>query len=164
MGEMKRTLFLLVMLSFMLCTGHMACAQAVKITVSGGWTDRIIGPLDLQGGADGAGTDLNSTYDSATNVTMIDVRGPAQQNWVINVRRADSAWNSRFVLFLKRTSVNTGVTGAETYTAVGTGGVDLIYGHGDVGGILCQYRLSGMTVAVPPGAYNSSLIFTVRRI
>lgn len=133
-------------------------AEALEISASGGWS-RTITSSDLTAGA---GSDLKSTYESASNATTINILGVT---WQVAVRRVDTSWNSDFVLSVKRTSDGTGkgstISGGLSYVTVGTTDSAFFSGTKNKTGINLQYQLSGVSITIPPGNYSTSITFTI---
>lgn len=84
------------------------------------------------------------------------------------MRRADSTWNSNFILSVRRTGDGTGQTppsGGQAYQAIIASNTELFTGCGDRSGIPLQFRLEGVSLkAAPPGARSTTIIYTVEDI
>lgn len=136
-----------------------APARPADLTSSGNWLENI-DATDLTGGA---GTGLISTYESTANATQLNVANSVS-TWRLYVRRSDVSWSSSVRLFIRRTSSGTGsgeVTGSLSYIEVTSLDTEICSGTGDRSGVGFQYQLTGMSVAVSPASYSSSIIFTV---
>jgi len=137
-----------------------AVDAAVNIVAVGGWS-RLVNASDLIAGA---GSDLVSVYESAANATLITITGGGNNTWRVDVRRTDSIWNGGFHLFVRRTGDGTGskpVTGGLAYQEVTTTNVSLFSFEGNRSSIPIQYKLEGMSIAVPPLTYSTTVVFTV---
>ncbi|MEN6369829.1 MAG: hypothetical protein ABFD77_09050 [Thermotogota bacterium] len=122
----------------------------------------MIGAADLVAGA---GSALRSTYESATDqisVTISDTAGSGDA-WRVDVRRVDGTWNDDVNLWIVRTSDGTGgaVTGGTSYVQVTTSDQTFFSGSDDVSDITCRLRLTGVSIAVPPGSYGTTVWLTV---
>lgn len=156
---MKRLLLLAAIPIFL---SLFAGAEAIDISAVGSWNETI-DDLDL---VSGAGSDLKPVYESATDATTLSISGCADNNdtWRVDVKRFDSVWHSDFTLYVKRTSDGAGegsILGGGSYVEVKAVDGEFFSGAGDRSGISVQYKLSGMSVRVPPGTYSSTIIYTV---
>jgi hypothetical protein len=143
----------------MLCCGDRV--GAIELAASGGLT-RNIGRTDL---VSGAGSNMNSTYTdaAATSLTVSDTAG-ASDNWRIDVRKADTAWNGALLLKVRRDTDGSGsgsVAGGTSFIEITDSDGQFFSGVGDRSGISLSYQLTGMAVTIPPGFYNTTVIFTV---
>ncbi len=146
-----------------LSLGTPSKAQAIDITATGDWTSLVIGAANLIGGA---GTDLQSTYESAADQTSITVSNCTSPDdaWRVDVRRTDGTWDTGVTLSVRRTGDGTGtgsISGGSTYQAVGTIDVTFFTGSGDRTALPISYQLSGVSVQVPPNLYSTTVTFTV---
>ena len=137
-------------------------AEAIDITATGSWS-RTIDASDL---ASGAGSDLVGIYESAVNATVLTLLNTTgnTDNWRIDVRRSDSTWHGDFILYIQRTSDGTGggsISGGLSYTAIGTTDSQFFSGAGDRSSVNLQYKLTGMSVSIPPNTYSTTVVFTV---
>lgn len=141
----------------------LACvqAQAVDVNAIGGWTETI-DATDLVGGA---GTNLIDTYESPTASTVLEVDdAPPSNRWYVVVRSSDINWHGDFTLYVKRTSDGTGpgdITDGTAYIAIETVDSAFFSGTENRSNINVQYRLTGMSVSIPPGIYSTTVTYTV---
>jgi hypothetical protein len=145
-------------LFFLFC---LAEAQAIDLTATGGLI-RSIGRTDL---ASGAGSNLQSTYTDAA-ATTLDVSGTAGagDNWRIEVRGADTAWDPALSLQVRRDgngSGNGSIEGGSSFIEVTGSDTAFFTGAGDRSGIAITYRMTGMGIHVPPGSSSTTVLFTV---
>ena len=141
------------------------CAVPVwglDVAVSGDWSG-VISSTDLMGGAD---TDLNSSYTSNSNQGAVTITGAADDSdlWRLDVRRSDAVWHNGLAISVKRTSSGTGggaVSGGTDYIAAGAVDTEFFRGRGDRSAIEFEFKLSGVSVQVPPNSYATSIILTV---
>ena len=137
-------------------------AEAIDITATGSWS-RTIDASDL---VSGAGSDLVGIYESAVNATVLTILNTTgnTDNWRIDVRRSDSTWHGNFNLYIQRTSDGTGggsISGGLSYIAIGTTDSQFFSGAGDRSSVNLQYKLTGMSVSIPPNTYSTTVVFTV---
>lgn len=145
-----------------LILGVVTPARAIDITVSGDWS-RTITASDLQAGA---GSDLASTYESASNQASITISGTGGNTdaWRVDVRRTDTTWHANFTLSVKRTADGSGgggISGGTAYQAITTTDASFFSGTGDRTGVTAQLKLEGMSVQVPPATYSTTITYTV---
>lgn len=133
----------------------------ISITVTGSWSETI-DASDLQAGA---GSDLNSTYESGSSQVSIDISGTAGggDDWRVDVKKVDTIWHGNLTLWVKRTSAGTGgsVSGGTFYQPVGGTDSSFFNGSDDVSGIEVQLQLTGVSVSVPPNTYTTTVTYTV---
>lgn len=124
-----------------------------------GWTE-IIDATDL---VSGAGSDLQSVYESASDATILDVT-PAFDFYDVYVRRSDNNWSADFTLYIRRTGDGTGggsVSLGASYMEITTVDAKFFSGYMSRTGIPVQYKLSGMSVNIAPDTYSTTIILTI---
>ncbi len=132
------------------------------ISANGGWTDLYIGPNDLIAGP---GTDLNNTYFSTSDATLLDIQRVHRFDpWRIDIGRSDINWYHELQLYVRRTGNGNGngrVFGGWAFREITN--IDRIFlvGIGRLNNIPLQYRLSGVSLQVPPDTYSTTIIFTI---
>jgi hypothetical protein len=143
----------------MLCCGDRTLA--LELAASGGLT-RNIGRADL---VSGAGSNLNSTYTNAATASLtVSGTTSASDSWRIDVRMANTAWNGALRLKVRRDTDGSGsgsVGGGDSFLEITGSDGQFFAGAGDRSGISLSYELTGMAVTIPPGFYNTTVIFTV---
>jgi len=137
-------------------------AQAIDLTAAGSWS-RTITASDLQAGA---GSNLVATYASGASQVSLTLTGTtgADDNWRIDVRRADDLWHNDFSLSVRRTGDGTGpgtIIGGDVYQAITLTDASFFSGAGDRAGVTLQLQLSGLSVSVPPATYLTTITYTV---
>lgn len=138
-------------------------AEAINITAAGSCWYRTISKVDLQSGA---GSGLNSTYESTPDATVLDIEAGKKTQWAVYVRTAPS-WVNDITLYVRRISDGKGggtVEGGTSYVSVGPTDVQLFSGKGPRMGINLQYKLTGISIRIPVGTYSRTLIYTVEEI
>lgn len=130
---------------------------------------------DLDGGnlttVNEAGADLNSTLETTSNFNRVDVAGiSTTQGWRVTVSKIDISWPAAFIPSVQRTStgtpcgtcagVNTG-TSVTGYLQVTDVEQNFIFGTGTVNDINIQFKIDGITLAVPAGTYQTTVVFTL---
>ena len=144
------------LLPLLLCSG---VCWAIVITVTGNWAETI-DASDLQAGP---GSDLFGTYESASNVGVIDISSTAG-NWALNVGKANTNWHANFHLYVKRTSNGSGsgtITGGTAYQEITDSDLPFFNGSDDRSGINVQLKLDGVAIQVPPDTYTTTVWYTV---
>jgi hypothetical protein len=135
-------------------------AEAANITITGTWAP-MIGAGDL---LDGPGSGLAATYESPADQITMRISGAGNQAWRVDVLRIDSVWHPDLVLSIRRTGYGRGrgtVAGGTVYLPVLTTSQTFVTGSGNVSGIPLQERLSGVSIAIPVGAYTTTIQYTV---
>jgi hypothetical protein len=131
------------------------------IAVTGSWS-LSIGQANLTGGA---GTDLTSTYASATGQATLGVSGTYSHTWRIDVRRVDTTWHANFHLWIKRTNNGTSgsgsYSGGTTYLDLTTSNQTFMTGTGDRTGFTLQFQLTGVSTAIPAASYSTTITYTI---
>lgn len=160
---MKRTTEVsAAVLAFVLAFG-VVCEvwAAISISGTGAWT-QTIGANDLTGGA---GTNLNSSYESAADAYSITISGTTgpSDTWRVDVKKVDGTWNPNLLLSVKRTSSGSGgsVSGGQAYQQLGNTYAAFFSGSDDVSGISVQLKLTGVSITIPPGTYTNTVYYTV---
>jgi hypothetical protein len=158
-GRKKDTLRKIVLISVAVAVLG-GLGWAVRIRVTGGWI-QIIDSNNLQAGP---GSDLISSYQSLVDAVNIDITGAGNDIWQVNIRRVDTNWPPAFTLEARRTSSHPNVYGGTAYQQVTTS--DQLFFYTDIRAnntrnIKIQYRLSGVSVQIPPGTYATVVYYTV---
>jgi len=122
---------------------------AISISASGGWSETI----DENDLLSGAGSDLQSTYESATDATLLTISEcqNSDDTWQVSVSYSSSSWP--FTLSVKKSGGN--------YQTITTTQADFFSGSGDTSDIALQYKLEGMSIEIAPGTYSSTITYTV---
>jgi hypothetical protein len=150
---MKRAFLLLVS---SLC--FVAATRAADVTGNGDWNSTF----DASRLTAGAGSNLANASESVSGVTTLNIS--SQSDWQIKVRRSDGNWNSAVSLFIRRTSDGGGdgtISGGGAYVEVTMLDTEFFSGSGDRTAVALQYKLTGMSVAVSPNDYSTTLISTL---
>ena len=133
---------------------------AVSISVTGSWFETI-DENDLVGGA---GSDLQSTYESAADQVSIDLLGAGKKYWRVDVRKVDTDWHGDLDLYLRRTSDGSGkgqIAGGTSYQQVTDTYQEFFNGDGNRRGVNVQLMLDGVSAALPCGNYLTTVYYTV---
>lgn len=135
----------------------------VAIIVTGSWS-LSIDSTDL---VSGAGSDINSPFQSLTNQVDLELAGghPFRDNWRVDVHRSDSNWDTNFQIFVTRTGDGTGhnrsaISGGLSYQEITVTSQLFFSGNGDRSGIPLQLQLDGVSVQTPPDLYSTTIIYT----
>ena len=161
-GKLKNGILLsLCAIALSLFTWGSASA-AISISLVGVWSETV-DESDLAGGA---GSDLISTYESASNQVSIDITGTTGDSdaWRIDVKKTDTSWHSDLHLSLRRTSDGSGsgsITGGTSYQEATDTFTEFFSGSGDRTGINVQLKITGVSVNVPTDTYSTTVYYTV---
>ncbi|MGB8952364.1 MAG: hypothetical protein WCC06_06840 [Candidatus Aminicenantales bacterium] len=137
------------------------CLTAITITLWGSWTETI-NSSDLLGPP---GSDLNPSYESSATQVTLNLRNTQNRNWEVDVRKVDSTWNPLLHLYLRRTSDGNGrgwiSGGTPNYLEV-TDSYDsrFIWGRDNRTEIYLQFKVDGVSVAIPPNVYTTTIYYT----
>ncbi len=145
--------------------GSLLCdrpAAAVDVSVTGNWSVAV-GSGDL---TNGPGSDLEAIKESSAGQATIDVSAAASSDdqWRIDVSRLDSVWPSSVALQVRRNSDGSGsgsISGGTSYVATGASATTFFSGSGNRSSIGLQLEITGLSTAVTPDAYSTTLIYTV---
>jgi hypothetical protein len=140
-------------------------AHSPSITATGS-VSMTITSADLQSGA---GSDLTSFYESNPASVTVAVSGAASlaDEWLINVHKTDSTWHNNFHLYIRRASGEDLPTGhvheptGTTYQEV-TGSDQYFFdGSGNITAVQMQFKVSDVSVQIPPANYQTTITYTV---
>jgi len=161
-GKIKTgILLLLCAIVLPLVLGGSASA-AISISLAGLWSETV----DASDLAGGAGSNLISTYESASNQVSIDVSGTAgdSDTWRVDVKKTDTSWHSDLHLSLRRTSDGSGsgtIAGGASYQEATETFGEFFSGSGDRASINVQLKITGVSVNVPADSYSATVYYTV---
>jgi len=136
-------------------------AEAIDLSASGSLM-RTVNASDIVAGA---GSNLPTTISdaAATNLSIANTSGSSDQ-WRIDVKKSDATWHNALKLHVKRISDGSGsgtVTGGLSRIEITGTDIPFFSGAGDRSGLFLSYELVGMSVAVSPNTYSTTVIFTV---
>lgn len=139
-----------------------SAARAMDLGLTGSWSTSV-SSSDL---ISGAGSELTTAYESSAGAIDLDVTLAADAGdvWRIEVRRADSTWDSSVKVWVRRTDGGTGdgsVVGGLTWMEVGPTDQLFFTGAGNRTGMSVQVRVDGLSLSVPPAAYLTTLQYTL---
>ena len=144
--------------------GYEQRAQAeVTITVTGSWM-LTISTGDLQGGA---GSDLNPTYESATDQIIIDIGSGKNDYWRVDVSKIDFNWDSQMLLSVKRTSDGSGggfISGGTNYLLITDTDQEFFNGFKKIDDIAIQLQLDGISLEIPEDTYSTTVYYTIYKL
>lgn len=136
-------------------------AFAIDVTTTGDWTQTI----DSDDLLSGAGSNLNSTYESSSEQVLIDISNTmgSGDSWRIDIRKSDISWNSNIKVFAHRTSNGSGgsVYGGTSYIQITDSDQTFFSGTDDVSDIGIQYKIEGISIEINPNIYTTTIIYTV---
>ena len=144
-----RTLVLAVLAMLIVVFFSPRASFALSISASGAWYETI----DENDLTSGAGSDLQSTYESVTNATLLTISECLNSNdtWQVNVSYSSSNWP--FSLSVKKSGGN--------YQPITTTQTEFFSGKGDTSDIALQYKLEGVSIKIAPGTYSTTITYTV---
>jgi len=153
-----------ITLILLCCAANYLDAQE-SISVSGSWSETI-DVTDLTGGP---GSDLNSTYTSASNVVYHSISSSSYRlweswDWRVDVRRSDINWDSRFQLYVRRSSNGIGfgsISGGTAYQLISTSDQQFYTGTYHRYLVGCQFELRNVSVQIPADDYTTTVIYTI---
>ena len=134
-------------------------AENPNIYSSGSWI-LSIDPSHLQSGA---GSNLQSTYDSPLDATQIDIHANQNTSWVVYGRRLPSI-HKNLTIYVRRTSDGKGkglIEGGENFIPLGEGDTALFRGIGPRRDITVQSRINGVSINISPGARDLQILYTL---
>ena len=112
--------------------------------------------------ATGPGSNLIATFTDTAATTLDIVNTGSLGKWRIDVKRTDATWNNNLKLYVKRISDGSGggtVSGGLSLIEITGSDSPFFTGIGDRSGLALSYELSGMSVAVAPNMYSTSVSF-----
>jgi hypothetical protein len=135
-------------------------AQAANLSVLGDWFEPL-GPASLVGGA---GTDIRPLIESRSYQTGVGIAGAAGEPWTLVVQRSAANLPAGVTLAVRRTGSGTcpGLVGGTNYQEIGDQAQALFSGRGDCNGIGIQLRLEGISVRQAPGAFGTTLLYSLQ--
>jgi hypothetical protein len=148
-------------LGILLLAGVAVRASALDIAAQNAWSFSLgRGAL-----AAGAGSNIAQPVDSGSMLLTIDVTNSGGAAWVVKARRSDLQWASGAGLSVRRVSDGSGtgsITGGNAYVGVNGSDQTVFSGSGDRTGIRVQLRLDGASIAIAPGNYGTTVVYTVQ--
>ena len=170
----------LLLLLFLISFSQNLSAQG-NVVLTGSW-DLTLSQSDLQ---DGPGSDLNHTYESATDQVLVEIyrlffiwgSGTRTWNWAIDINKSDTDWDSSLEVWARRTgdgqcSYTYTITGGQTYQRITDVATEFfsgsITGSGSwllvllANNIPIQYQIRGVSAALTAKTYTTSIVYTVR--
>jgi hypothetical protein len=138
--------------------------SSIVASSSGTWSLRV----GIFNTVSGPGSDLVSDYESGLGRFHLSVIGStgAEDTWRVDVSRTYANWPEGIKLFLRRidgsgTSSGVITSGGTLYQEATTVPSSFCTGRGDVSDIDLMFKISGISLHIPPGVYSTSVIFTV---
>lgn len=131
-----------------------------RISVTGSWSESI-DSANLQGGP---GTDLTSTYQSATNQVTIDIHVLGVRAYRVDIKKVDSTWHTNLHVWVQRTGNGIGpktISGGTTYQEVTDTYQSFFSGTGDRSKVPIQLRFTGVSLLISPDNYSTTVYYTV---
>ena len=97
----------------------------------------------------------------------IDISGAASADdqWLVDVKKADTTWHNNLHLYIQRTSDGDAppsrISGGGSYQEMLVTDQEFFSGEGNINGIEAQLKLDGVSVQIPPDTYSTIVCFTV---
>jgi hypothetical protein len=139
----------------------MTPSLSLDVYLTGSYTESI----DANDLLTGAGSELVSSYESASDQVVIDIAnssGPGDA-WRIDVNKSDVSWDGSITISVKRTSDGTGgaIAGGTSYLEIVDSAQQFFTGIEDITGIDLQYKVDNISIGIDPGNYNTVIVYTV---
>jgi hypothetical protein len=131
---------------------------ATDLDATGSWFETV-SAADL---SSGPGSNLVSEYTSPADQATFDVSDA--NDWEVHVSRTDTSWSGNARLFIMRSSGGTGsgqITGGTSFSEVTPTSQQLCTGTSGRAGVGLQFRLTGISIQIPPGNYSTTVTLTV---
>ncbi len=147
----------------------LAHSQEVTLRVDGNWT-RNIGSADLTGGA---GSDLQSTYNSSNDGAAISMdisKSPwwlylfVRWNWRIDVNYEIMNWHPNMQLWVRRTGQESDIYDGMNFQQVTTNPTYFISGNRNHYNVPLEYELRGISVYIPVDQYQVTVVYTITEL
>jgi hypothetical protein len=132
---------------------------APAIRVQGHWKQNIDQTKLLAG----AGSDLQSSYESAVNQLGLSISN-VSSSWRVNAHRVDINWHPLLNIFVRRCSNGRGngkIAGGTAQLLIDIHDRSFFEGTLPRSQIDIQVRLTGISLKVPPNNYETAIVFTV---
>ena len=134
-------------------------ALSGNIAITGSWSETI----DANDLVAGAGSTVNSTYESAADAITVDLTAiGVGDSWDIEISMTEGTWSSNFTLWARRTSAGTGpgtVSGGMSYQEITSTPTTLFSGTGSRNDIEVQLQLTGVALSEPLGANDCTVTY-----
>jgi len=133
-------------------------AENPKISASGSW---FLG-IDQSNLLSGGGSNLQSTYQSTPDATLIDVKADKKSSWAVYVRKIPLP--NHLTIYARRTSDGRGggtIEGGENFIPLGEGYTMLFRGRGERKDVTIQYMIRGVSISISPGLRDLQIIYTI---
>lgn len=146
-AQLRKSAIITLVGGFM-CLANMV--QATDISVLGSWSVLVIEGV--------------TTYESNPDQILLTIsNAPTKHNgWNINVAKSDIHWDSRLLLWIQRTGDGVGagmIRFGDTYQQLGADAF-FIDGNDNRSDIPLQLKLTGVSSAIPPDTYTTTIIYT----
>jgi hypothetical protein len=149
---------LLLVVLLLLC-GRIDAHINIYLYNSISWT---ITSANLQGGA---GTDLVSSYESASNAMRIEIKDAQDSDtWTVDIKKTDVSWHGNLHLWARRTSNGEGngtISGGTAYQEITN--IDYLFftGKAERNQVSIQLKVTGVSVHIPVASYSTYVYCTV---
>jgi hypothetical protein len=160
---MKTKTILIVLLFFLGFIPSIIEAHTPSILVNeGGWS-KTISANNL---VSGPGSNLIGEYESNSDLVEVNISGASGtgDNWRIDIKKTDTTWNNNLHFWAKRNNDGTGggsISGGTSYLQITNIDQSFFSGSYNRDDIHIQYKLSGVSVSIPPKEYKITITYTV---
>jgi hypothetical protein len=137
--------------------------DSIDIIAPGNWSSLTITSADLIAGA---GSDLESDYESDASVVFISISGTtgSSDNWRVDVKKIDTNWDISIKLYIRRTSDGNGsgiISVGTSYQEVTEIYQSFFNGSGERSNIDMQLKISGVSIQIPPDNFTLTIYYNI---
>lgn len=112
-----------------------------------------------------AGEDYSLETESKQDVAKLDIKKLKKQAyWRVTVCKNDINWDNQVKVYVRRTNSGSGngtVWGCTNYTQIRNMPITVLQGQGALSNIYLQYKLDGISLAVPANTYYTDIVYTL---
>ena len=138
-----------VFIIFILIITTKVCSGA-NISADGGCSFNF----DASNLLSGAGSNFAGSPESTPDQIDLTIANTGGAGWRISAQKIDALWNNNLLLWIRRNDISA------DYQQIDNINRTVFTGTGD--NILpLQFKLSGISVSVPPGVYNTTVSYTI---
>ncbi len=106
-------------------------------------------------------TGFTTSFLSADGEAKLRVKG-TNNPWDITHNRVDSNWPPEFLLSVKRTTIDSALSGGTSFIPIVLSETDFYSGQQMQGKVSLQYSLEGVSSAVSPGIYTTTVFYNIQ--
>lgn len=134
----------------------------INLRLTGSW-NITANQSDLTGGG---GSDFKTEFLSPLDAVFLKIRRIRSKPWEVDVRRQDVFWRVEFTLYAKRSSDGignpnkSGIFGGTQFLELQDSDNLFFSGWGTRHNVGLQFKLTGLTAAVPADIYSTNIVYT----